>query len=63
MKLKIYLSERMHNLRNLQSIHSKSKQISNESLDLQTYLKPGNNATIQEKSVAFEARSRMMQVI
>ena len=49
-------------LTKLQTTHSKSKQNQYNCLELQTYLKPGNNMTIQEKCFAFQARSRCIPV-
>ena len=49
-------------LTELQATKSKSKHITYKSLELQSYLKPGNSMTIQDKSFMFQARSRMLQV-
>ena len=49
-------------LRNIQATHSKSKQIQYKSLELQSYLKSGNDMTIQEKCFVFQARSHCVQV-
>ena len=49
-------------LRNIQATHSKSKQIEYKSLELQSYLKAGNDMTIQEKCFVFQARSHCVQV-
>ena len=49
-------------LRNIQATKSKSKNIEYKCLELQNYLKPGNNMTLQEKCFAFQARSRYVPV-
>ena len=50
-------------LKNLQLIHSKSKNQCYNELSLQGYLKSGtSNMTIKEKSFCFAARSRMIDV-
>ena len=51
-----------HYLTQLQSTHSKSKDLKYSELELQDYLKPDNNMTIKEKTFIFAARSRMINV-
>ena len=46
----------------VQQTHSKSKDIQYSDLQLQNYLKPGNNMTIKEKSFVFSLRSRMLNI-
>ena len=41
---------------------SKSSNLNYENLQLQEYLKPGNNLTIEMKAFIFNARSRMINV-
>ena len=49
-------------LSKIQETKSKSRNIKYSCLELQTYLKPGNDMTIQEKCFAFQARSRYIPV-
>ena len=49
-------------LTKIQSTHTKSKQIEYKCLELQNYLKAGNDMTIQEKCFVFKARSHCVQV-
>ena len=49
-------------LTKLQATKSKSKNIDYKCLELQSYLKPGNDMTIQEKCFVFQARSRYVPV-
>ena len=46
----------------VQQTQSKSKDIQYSDLQLQNYLKPGNNMTIKEKSFVFSLRSRMLNI-
>ena len=49
-------------LTSLQETHSKSKELRYSELQLQYYLRPGNNLTIIEKAFIFSARSRMIDI-
>ena len=42
--------------------HSKSKQVTYKKLEMEEYLKPGNNLTIQEKQFIFKATTNMINV-
>ena len=60
-KEQIRLSALKH-LQKLQESHSKAQNLSFKCLQLQDYLKPGGNLTINEKSFIFAARTRMINV-
>ena len=49
-------------LKNIQSTHSKSSNLSYTEITLQEYLKPENSMTNKEKAFAFAARSHMIDV-
>ena len=49
-------------LQQCQLSHSKSRQVTYKKLEMEEYLKPGNNLTIQEKQFIFKARTNMLNV-
>ena len=55
-------SKALEYLKQIQRTKSKSSSMNYEILQLQDYLKPGNNLTIQMKAFIFNARSRMINV-
>ena len=49
-------------LQQCQQTHSKSKHVTYQKLEMEGYLKPGNDLTIQEKQFIFKARTLMLNV-
>ena len=49
-------------LQQCQLSHSKSRQVTYKKLEMEEYLKPANNLTIQEKQFIFKARTNMLNV-
>ena len=49
-------------LQQCQQNHSKSRHVTYQKLEMEEYLKPGNDLTIQEKQFIFKARTLMLNV-